>query len=362
MNETTLVQAHAPAARPGRRQRLAQLCRHTGVLPVLERLRRGPPGELRILAYHRVLEAPLPQDFSFDLELVSATADAFREQVAWLARHMQPMRLDEVLALVDRGHPLPARAVVLTFDDGYDDNYRVAYPILRESGVPAVFFVSTAHVESGLPFAYDWLVHMLCTTAATTLDAPELGCRWTLPEGRLARRQLASAVLDRLKGLDAQQQIAFLARLEAHWRMPRVPHPDCRPMNWAQLREMCRAGMEVGSHGMHHLMLAKLPQPVLEAELRGSRGALQRHLGVRADALSYPVGGADSYNDRVRAAARDAGYRVACTYLSGADRAVDGRMFELSRLPVERDMDIGWFRAMLTLPRVFGYRSPVRAG
>lgn len=362
MSGMTVAQAPARAARPGRRQRLAQVCDRSGVLAVIERLRRAPAGELRILAYHRVLEALPTGGFSFDLELVSATAASFRQQVAWLASHMQPMRLDEVLALVDAGRPLPPRAVVITFDDGYDDNYRVAYPILRESGVPAVFFVSTAHVESGLPFAYDWLVHMVCSTGAAVLEAPELDSRWILPEGIDARRRVAADVLDTLKRLDARRQIALVSRLEAQWRMPRAPHPNCRPMDWAQLREMSGGGMEIGSHGMHHLMLAKLPQRVLEAELYGSRRALQRELGVPAQVLSYPVGGVDSYDARVLAAARRAGYRMACTYLSGAGRVVGGKMFELSRLPVERGVDIGWFRAMLSFPRVFGYRSPVRAG
>lgn len=358
----TLVRARGHTARPGRRQRLARLCQRSGMLSVLGRLRRSPCGEVRILAYHRVLEAPLPRGFSFDVELVSASAAAFREQVAWLARHMHPMRLDEVLALADQGRPLPPRAVVITFDDGYDDNYHVAYPILREFGVPAVFFVSTAHVESGLPFAYDWLVHMLCATGETGLDAPELDCHWAIPGGREARRRLAAEVLDQLKRLDARGQLALIARLETQWRMPRAPHPHCRPMDWAQLREMAVGGMEIGSHGMHHLMLAKLPQQELEAELHGSRQALQRNLGVPAQALSYPVGGVDSYDERVLAAARNAGYRVACTYLSGADRIAEARLFELCRLPVERGMDMDWFRAMLAFPRVFGYRSPVRAG
>ena len=358
----TLAQAAARAARPGRRQRLAQLCERSGALSVLERLRRAPGGELRILAYHRVLEALPSEDFSFDVELVSATAASFRQQVAWLARNMQPMRLDEVLALVDAGRPLPPRAVVITFDDGYDDNYRVAYPILREHQVPAVFFVSTAHVGSGLPFVYDWLVHMLCSTREEALDVPELDSRWVLPDGIDARRTLVAEVLDTLKRLEARQQLALVSRLEAQWGMPRVPHPDCRPMDWAQLREMSAGGMEVGSHGMHHLMLAKLPQRMLEAELHGSRCALQRNLGVPAQALSYPVGGADSYDERVLAAARRAGYRMACTYLSGSGRVAEGRMFELCRLPVERGVDLGWFRAMLSFPRVFGYRSPVRVG
>ena len=75
---------------------------------------------------------------------------------------------------LDHGRALPRRAVVVTFDDGYDDNYRVAFPILRELGMPATFFVSTGHIDSGRAYAYDWLVHMIRTVHAARLQVAEL--------------------------------------------------------------------------------------------------------------------------------------------------------------------------------------------
>ena len=54
-----------------------------------------------------------------------------------------------------------------------------------------MFFVSTGHIESGRPFAYDWLVRMLCTAPDARLDAPELGLSMPLPDGLRERRALA---------------------------------------------------------------------------------------------------------------------------------------------------------------------------
>ncbi len=163
----------------GRRQVLARWCQRAGLLPALRSLRGLVfRGELRILAYHRVLESIEPPDFSFDVELISASAEAFRKQMTYVRRHFTPMRFDDVVDRMDRGRALPKNAVVITFDDGYDDNYRIAFPILRELGMTAMFFVSTGHIDSGKPYAFDWLVHMVSVSTAERLQVPELGLDW----------------------------------------------------------------------------------------------------------------------------------------------------------------------------------------
>lgn len=347
----------------GRRPRLARICRRVGLLPLIRTLRGALRRDVRILAYHRVLESADPDGFRFDPELISASAEAFRTQVAAVKRDYSPMRFDELAERIERGREIPRRAVLITFDDGYDDNYRVAFPILRDLGVPAMFFVSTGHIDSGRPYAYDWLVHMLCATAHERLRAPELDIDRTLPTALEQRRALAAALLDRVKTLDAAAQQTLISRLEAEWGMPSAAgHPDCRPMDWAQLREMHRDGMEVGSHGVDHRMLAKLPDAELREEIFGSKSAIDQALGADIGVLSYPVGGPDAFDGRVVAAAREAGYRMACSYIAGAESLRAATRFEMRRLPIERGMGRDWFDAVLALPEVFGYRSRYRSG
>jgi peptidoglycan/xylan/chitin deacetylase (PgdA/CDA1 family) len=137
-------------------------------------------------------------------------------------------------------------------------------------------------------------------------------------------------------------------------------HPDCRPMSWDQLRQMHAAGFEIGSHGVHHRMLAKLPQAELEAELRESRAALERELGAPSSLISYPVGGDAAFDARVVQATKDAGYRAACSYICGTNSMRAPNRYALYRLPVEREMGAGWFAAMLTLPELMSYPTVSR--
>ena len=347
----------------GRRPRLARACARAGLLPVIAGVRAALRRDLRILAYHRVLDSIEPADFSFDPELISASSDAFRRQLSIVKRRFAPMRFDELIDCLDRRRPVPRRAVLITFDDGYDDNYRHAWPILRDVGLSAMFFVCTGHIDSGRPYAYDWLVHMLCTTRAESLQAPELAIDWLLPDDLGARRELAARLLDRIKTLDAQAQQALIDRLQREWSMPPdAGHPDCRPMRWAQLREMHAGGMEIGSHGVDHRMLAKMPRAAMREEVANSKRTIERELGAEVRVISYPVGGKDAYDDTVIAAVREAGYQAACSYRAGAETSRQKSRYEMRRIPVERQMDADCFEAMLALPEVFCHPSRKRNG
>lgn len=352
-----------PLPRAGQRQRLARFCQRTQVLPVLKKLRSLLRRDLRILAYHRVLEHVEPDGFSFDVDLISASAEDFRQQMLHVRDHFIPLRFDQVLSYVDADQRLPEGAVLVTFDDGYDDNYRVAFPILRDLGMSAMFFVSTGHIDTGEPYIYDWLVHMVCTTTASVLHAPELGAEWEIPVSLGERRGLASRLLDRLKSLDDAGQSALIGRLEQEWGLPRaVGHEDCRPMTWDQLREMSRDGMEIGSHGVGHRMLAKLPTPQMTEEVLESKSTLERELGIPAHVMSYPVGGHDAFDTETVEAVRAAGFRMACSYVTGSSEFAAESRYSMRRLPVEREMDRAWFEAMVSLPELFSYTSRHRTG
>ena len=340
----------------GVRGRLGELCYSSGLLHSLQRVRAWWQNDLRILAYHRVMDLPDPETFDFDLELISASPQQFRDQMQLLTKRFRPTRLTDVVVALDAGEVLPPDSVVVTFDDGYDDNYRIAYPILRELGVPATFFVSTGHIDSGRPYTYDWLMHMILLTPAPRLVLPELGIDVPMPPGRAERRELAGTVLMNMKNIDALMQSAMITRLEHEWQMPSDVAPvECRPMTWMQLREMHAAGFEIGSHGVHHRMLAKLPQQDMEDEVRESKTSLERELGITTALMSYPVGGDRAFDDRVIAATRASGFQLACCYICGTNPQPVSNRYALQRLPVERNMGPGWFAAMLTLPSLMSY-------
>ena len=102
----------------------------------------GARARLTVLIFHRVHPG---QDAMFPGEMHAAT---FRERMGWVREWFNVLPLDEAVAALARG-TLPARALAITFDDGYADNFTVALPILQQLGLPATFFIATGFLDGG---------------------------------------------------------------------------------------------------------------------------------------------------------------------------------------------------------------------
>lgn len=108
-----------------------------------------------------------------------------------------------------------------------------------------------------------------------------------------------------------------------------------------------------GSHSATHPVLSQMNESQIRSELERSRAELvKRNLGG-ADILSYPVGGDESYDDRVVRIACECGYRLEITYTPGVSKFPFEDPFRFRRRPVERYTTRARFAAMLVLPEVF---------
>lgn len=323
---------------------LARLLDLTGLLhwPLRRQQQRLP-----VLAYHRILDDDVAPASVTDRGLFSATASAFDAQMALVRRYF------DVRTFQSLDEPAGQRtALVITFDDGYEDNYRLAFPILRKHGLQAVFFVTTDFIDHGEPLWFDRVAALL---ASATLPATLQIADARLDTRGLGHQGLVNETLSRLKRLEAPQRNAWIEQLAA---LPGARDGDAgAPMSWPQLREMSAAGMEIGSHSQSHAVLANESEQVIADELYQSRQRIQAQLGCTCTSLAYPVGGASAINDTVLREARNSGYAYACTYRSGSNALPVAEPLMLVRQHVELDVSLAQFKAQLALPRWFGYRQ-----
>lgn len=332
----------------------------TGLASALIRARPLLRCALVILCYHRVVPMRHPDDFPFDSSLVSATPAEFTWQMRYLRRHLNPIDAATLSGVIAGSRELPPRAVLVTFDDGYDDCVKYVLPTLRAEGVPGCVFVATGLIGATETYWFDQLALALQRSDATRLDLPEIGVRADLGRNVARRREIYGEVVELLKKLPDAARITAIASVKRQCpvRVDAATAQLSRPMDAREIAAAARAGLSIQSHTVTHPVLRNVDTARLHAELAESRDTIASLTGETPDMLAYPNGTWSDFGEREIAAARTCGYRAAMTYESGFQMRGAIDPFRLLRLPVNWRHSRRWFRTMLAVPELAAGAPP----
>jgi peptidoglycan/xylan/chitin deacetylase (PgdA/CDA1 family) len=186
----------------------------------------------------------------------------FRAELDLILGHYSPVSLNDLMAHVKRGTKLPGRAFLLSFDDGFREMHDIVAPILREKGVPAVFFLNSGFIDNR-QLCYLHKASLLAERLRTPGTAPSLGwvpectgrkfggagelAAW-LPAVPYGERMILDRVAERL-------EVDFDAYLRGH-----EPY-----LTAAQIRGLLRDGFAIGAHSIDHPPYASVD---IEEQLR----------------------------------------------------------------------------------------------
>jgi peptidoglycan/xylan/chitin deacetylase (PgdA/CDA1 family) len=274
----------------------------------------GP--RLAILTFHRV---HAQTDALFPAEV---DVRRFATLMQSVARAFVVLPLREA-ARQQREGRLPARALAITFDDGYADNQEQALPVLQKLGLPATFFVATGFLDGGRMWN-DTVIETIRRCALTEIDLGALGVGLSrLPLADVAQRR---AAIDRIlplvkyKPLAAREEVLIQLRQAAG----APPLPSKLMMRSEQVRSLHAAGMEIGGHTVNHPILTELPDAQAQQEIRQGRESLQDLIGAPVLTFAYPNGKpGNDYDARHVNLVREAGFEAAVTTAVGVSRAGD---------------------------------------
>ncbi len=299
----------------------------------------GRPGRpLQVFAYHRVHGAA---DGVFD----PVHPAVFEMHVAHLARRYRVLPLSEAVERMYSGS-LPPRAVAVTFDDGYLDNYTHAFPVLRRHGVPATIFLTTGAIGTGSPVWHD---RVFAGFARTTVERLEFRGRTYDLRGGARKRSMASVLRD----LRAMPEPEFRAALDELTDRLGVGDDAVRErsamLTWDHVREMASEGVEFGAHTVTHPVLSRLTKERQRQEIEDSVARVRAETGQAATVFAYPNGRRDDFDEVTRSCLRRAGVTAAVTTEFGTNDPGTDRL-ALLRQPVwDTDgallaLRVAWYR------------------
>jgi glycosyltransferase involved in cell wall biosynthesis/peptidoglycan/xylan/chitin deacetylase (PgdA/CDA1 family) len=302
MLSSTLLEVLRRTTTPSSAQRLGQaISMVPGGRRLLHRATRAgwrPAGVIFML--HRVLDDPQQ---SYDPELAVSTT-AFRAFAAWIRAAFVPVPLAELLPRLQQKTAARLPYCALTFDDGWEDTYRLAFPILQQHQLPATVFLPVDFIGTARRFWQEVLAEQLHRLAGQADGAERLAATaaqfpWCPPltAADLNFRRLRARLMLRASN-EAEEFVAALAA-------PGTPPATGRTfLSWENVATMQAAGVTFGSHTLDHTLLRCASPAEAERQMRQSREQLQERLREKVNALSYPWGGLSPLT-RAQAAAAD---------------------------------------------------------
>jgi peptidoglycan/xylan/chitin deacetylase (PgdA/CDA1 family) len=311
-----------------KRERFANFASTIRLTRMIEALPKRPI--IMGLSYHRIGDGSTSE---YDSGVYSATAEEFDAQLAHLKKRFTVLTPEEVLNIAT-GHAPARSGVFLSFDDGYIDNYEVAFPVLRHHGLSATFFLATSYVGTSYVPWWDRIAYVVKHANARVIrlsyphqvdfDIDALGLQTTCLKVLRLYRHAATTDPDRF-----ERELMQACRQEC----PSFAETP-RFLDWTQAREMLHSGMAFGSHTHTHHILSKLTAEEQLAEVQTSREIMQRELQVPIDVLAYPVGSRHTFSEETVKALKTAGYRAAYSHYGGENRVDQIDAFDIRREPV----------------------------
>lgn len=308
---------------------------------------------LLILNHHRIGD---PAASSLDRGVYSATADGLDAQIAMLKRTADIIHPRDVRTVLDypRG-----RHVLLTFDDGYRDNYDTALPILMSHGVHATFFLCSGFIDNPHVPWWDDIAWMVRSSSRGNLAMGE----WmpnVLSPAKADREHTIRTLLARYKTLPASHTDAFMTFLAGATGSGRCEAAlgEHLWMTWGMAREMAAAGMEIGGHTLTHPVLARLPIDQQRLEIAGCQDRIRSELGAPATQFAYPVGGRDAFTSATQRIVAGAGFNTAFSFYGGYSVAGRYDPYDIPRVYMSPDTSPTTFSAMLAIPQLLARETP----
>ncbi len=299
-------------------------------------------GRVAILTYHRVVSDDMVQTDHIQPGMY-VRAQTFEAHIVYLQNHFVVLALDDLLERW-RANQLDADKAycVITFDDGWQDNYQYAFPVLKQYGLPATIFLATDFIGTDRWFWPDQVMFLLeeskkLMPRKQLSQAMETALMNISEIGEQSKQQFYSQ-MDSAGPIDSDAVVEWCKRLsvEAAGRfvddlstVVGMELPKRRVvLNWDEVREMADNGISFGTHSCSHRILTQISSSEVEQELGSSWQAMLLRGVKPIPVFCYPNGNS---NQQVETLVGQNGYLAAV----GCDKGLEGRkpdnVFNLKR-------------------------------
>ena len=282
--------------------------------------------------FHRIGDAGVCK---YDPNVFSCSAEDLEQHLLFIKSNFEIIDQASFINIINSGSQVRQKLAYITFDDGYVDNYQLAFPVLTALKIPATFFVATGLIESKTVPWWDeisWHIKH-CQLNELRLQSWQK----TISLSQSAVQLNIREVLSQFKSASAtiEEQLHELRRTTGLV----LENYQNEFMTWQHLIEMEAAGMTIGAHSHSHRIFSSLNAEELSHELSYAKELLEEQLNNEVLSISYPVGDASTYNHAMFDEIERQGYQLAFTFRYYINQEIQQNKFQLARLSISEPFD-----------------------
>ena len=277
-----------------------------------------------ILMYHRVNSNR--DNWSID----TTDTKLFEKEMKYLKRTYNFLSLEDLADKIKKKERLPKRSVVITFDDGYKDNYKEAYPILKKYKIPATIFLTSSFIEKDKIFWWDQIGYTLFHSKSKKVKIEKIG---EIDISYVKENQkYFDKIIEKFKVLPEEKRNEILIKLIKKLNV-KIPNDIFKniSLSWDEINEMSKENIDFGAHTVNHLILTNLSIKKAKSEILESKKEIEKRLGKKISTFSYPNGLRADYNNEIIKILKENKFKCAVTAIPNT---VDSKtnLFELGRI------------------------------
>ncbi len=292
--------------------------------------------------YHRIGESEKTQ---FDPNVFSCTREMFEKHLIFYKSNFEVITIDQLIKLTSTGKALSKCYLLITFDDGYIDNYEEAFPLLKKHHLPATFFVSTNYIENSIIPWWDEVAYMIKQCDMESIILP---C--SKNEIMIDKKNIDLCLRNILFEIKSNRHIPIESVLNTLREQTKVNVHELNYrlfMNWSMLLEMVNAGMNIGSHSQSHKVLSSLSLVKQMEEVKNSKKIIEQKLDIEVKSFAYPEGGVSSYNQNSVDLIKKSGYKLGFNFIAGINSDIVNSGYTLNRFSVSYNSRVSALKKLL---------------
>ena len=326
----------------GKKKLLSKIMYYSSILPLV---RFFSSNKLLVYNFHRIYQNTI--DSEFDDGVYGMSLLQFTENMKWLKKNTDILSVDDLFDNINKQKKFSNPSTLVTFDDGYVDNYTLAYPVLKKLGIPAIFFIPTNIITTRQMGWWDLIAYLIKKTKKTSIIYNDK--IYSLDNLDNAIRLFQKKM--KIETYDETNDLVLTLSKSCDVPLPDIEVQSKELMTWDQICEVSVNGIDIGSHTDSHRVLSTISIDEQKEEMISSRLIIEGKINKTVRTIAYPVGNSAHFTIETMKIASECGYNGAFSFNTGINYESDFSPFDIKRIMPPQNIEL--FASISVFPKLF---------